>query len=80
MDLIKKKIECIKNGVKIDENDEKFYKIKKHPKIISQELDKITKGEKEGKFLLDCTNKITLNTPMRFYDIMGGRRIHTQIW
>ena len=61
MDLIKKKIECIKNGVKIDENDEKFYKIKKHPKIISQELDKITKGEKEGKFLLDCTNKITSN-------------------
>ena len=61
MDLIKKKIECIKNGVKIEENDEKFYKIKKHPKIISQELDKITKGEKEGKFLLDCTNKITSN-------------------
>ena len=61
MDLIKKKNECIKNGVKIDENDEKFYKIKKHPKIISQELDKITKGEKEGKFLLDCTNKITSN-------------------
>ena len=35
--------------IKIEENDEKFYKIKKHPKIISQELDKITKGEKEGK-------------------------------
>ena len=24
-------------------------------------MDKITKGEKEGKFLLDCTNKITSN-------------------
>ena len=61
IDLIKKKIECIKNGVIIQENDEKFYKIKKHPKIISQELEKFAKGEKEGKFLLDCTNKLTSN-------------------
>ena len=56
IDLVKKKMECIKNGITIPENEEKFYKIKKHPKIISQELEK---GEKEGKFLLDCTNKIT---------------------
>ena len=61
MDLIKKKIECIKNGIKIIENDEKFYKIKKHPKLISQELEKLAKGEKEEKFLLDCTNKIKSN-------------------
>ena len=59
MDLIKKKIECIKNGINIPDNDDKFYKIKKHPKIISQELEKLAKGEKEGKFLLDCTNKLT---------------------
>ena len=59
IDLVKKKIECIKNGIIIPENDEKFFKIKKHPKIISQELEKLAKDEKEGKFLLDCTNKIT---------------------
>ena len=59
IDLVKKKMECIKNGITIPENEEKFYKIKKHPKIISQELEKLEKGEKEGKFLLDCTNKIT---------------------
>ena len=59
MDLIKKKIECIKNGIIVPDNEEKFYKIKKHPKIISEELEKLAKGEKEGKFLLDCTNKLT---------------------
>ena len=61
MDLIKKKIECIKNKVKIEESEEKFYKIKKHPKILSQELKKLSQDEKEEKFLLDCTNKITSN-------------------
>ena len=61
MDLIKKKIECIKNKVKIEESEEKFYKIKTHPKILSQELEKLSQGEKEEKFLLDCTNKITSN-------------------
>ena len=52
-------MECIKNGIIIPENDKKFFKIKKHQKIISKELEKLAKGEKEGKFLLDCTNKIT---------------------
>ena len=60
MDLVKKKVELIRNNIKIP-NDENFYKIKKHPKILAEELEKLAKGEKEGKFLLDCTNLITSN-------------------
>ena len=61
VDLIKKKIEYIKNDIKIKEFDDKFYKIKKNNKIISRELDKLSKEEKEEKFLLDCTNKLKSN-------------------
>ena len=60
MDLVKKKIELAKNDITIEE-DENFYKIKKHPKVLEKELEKLAKGEKEGKFLLDCTNLITSN-------------------
>ena len=60
MDLVKKKIELAKNDIQIEE-DENFYKIKKHPKVLEKELEKLAKGEKEGKFLLDCTNLITSN-------------------
>ena len=60
MDLVKKKVELIRNEIKIP-NDENFYKIKKHPKVLAEELEKLAKGEKEGKFLLDCTNLITSN-------------------
>ena len=60
VDLVKKKIELKKNNIEVEEN-EKFYKIKRHPKAIAKELEKIAKGEKEGKFLLDCTNLITSN-------------------
>ena len=61
VDLIKKKIECIKNDIKINEFDDKFYKIKKNIKLISKELEKLSKEEKEEKFLLDCTNKLKSN-------------------
>ena len=61
VDLIKKKIECIKNKITIPENIEKFYKIKKHPELISQELEKFEIGKREEKFLLDCTNKLASN-------------------
>ena len=61
VDLIKKKIECIKNDIKINEFDDKFYKIKKNIKFISKELEKLSKEEKEEKFLLDCTNKLKSN-------------------
>ena len=61
IDLVKKKMEYIKNDIKILETDDKFYKIKKHPKIILNELEKLSNEEKEEKFLLDCTNKIKSN-------------------
>ena len=60
MELIKKRIEYLLNNIDVTE-DEKFYKIKKHHKVIAEELDKLKKSEKEGKFLLDCTNKLTSN-------------------
>ena len=60
IDLVKKKVELIRNKIKIPDN-EGFYKIKKNPKILAQELEKLAQGEKEGKFLLDCTNLITSN-------------------
>jgi hypothetical protein len=60
MDLVKKKVELIRNEIKIP-NDENFYKIKKHPKVLAEELEKLAQGEKEGNFLLDCTNLITSN-------------------
>ena len=58
VDLVKKKIEYLINNIKILEDDEKFYKIRKHPKIILNEVEKLSNREKEEKFLLDCTNKI----------------------
>ena len=61
VDLVKKKIEYIKNDIKINEFDDKFYKIKKNIKLISKELEKLSKEEKEEKFLLDCTNKLKSN-------------------
>ena len=61
VDLVKKKMEFIKNDIKINEFDDKFYKIKKKIKLISKELEKLSKEEKEEKFLLDCTNKLKSN-------------------
>ena len=60
VDLVKKKVEFKRNKIQITE-DSNFYKIKKHPKVLAQELEKLAKSEKEGKFLLDCTNLITSN-------------------
>ncbi len=60
VDLVKKKVELLRNEIKIPD-DENFYKIKKHPKVLEEELEKLAKGEKEGKFMLDCTNLITSN-------------------
>ena len=42
-------------------DDINFYKIKKHPKVLEQELEKLAKDKKEGNFKLDCTNLITSN-------------------
>ena len=49
VDLVKKKVEFKRNKIKITD-DSSFYKIKKHPKVLAQELEKLAKGEKEGKY------------------------------
>ena len=61
MDIIKKNVEYTKNEIEIPTEDMSFYKIKRHPKALAAELEKLAKGEQEGKFLLDCTNLITSN-------------------
>ena len=60
IDLVKKKVEYKKNKIDFKE-EESFYKIKKNPKVLAQELEKLSKGQKEGNFKLDCTNLITSN-------------------
>jgi len=61
MDIIKKNVEYKKNNIEVPAEDMNFYKIKRHPKALAAELEKLAKGEAEGKFLLDCTNLITSN-------------------
>ena len=60
VELVKRKIELLKNNIDI-EDEENFYKIKKDPKIMSEQLEKLSMGLKEGNFKLDCTNLITSN-------------------
>jgi hypothetical protein len=60
IDIIKRKIELLKNGIEIPD-EEKFYKVKRDPKIIAEQLENLAKGQKEGNFKLDCTNLITSN-------------------
>mgnify|MGYP006873043318 FL=1 len=61
MDIIKKNVEYKKNCIEIPTDDMSFYKIKRHPKALAAELERIAKDEQEGKFMLDCTNLITSN-------------------
>ena len=60
MDIIKKSLEYKKNNIEIPDDDN-FYKIKRHPKALDQEIEKLIREEQEGKFKLDCTNLITSN-------------------
>ena len=60
VELVKRKLELIKNDIKV-KDEEKFYKIKKDPKLMAEQIDKLAKGQKEGNFKLDCTNLITSN-------------------
>ena len=60
VELVKRKIELLKNNIEI-EDEENFYKIKKDPKIIAEQLEKLSMSLKEGNFKLDCTNLITSN-------------------
>ena len=54
--LVKRKKECIKNWLPIP-NDENFYKVKINSKALAKELEKSEDDNKEGGFILDCTNK-----------------------
>ena len=56
VELVKRKIECTKNKMPIP-NDEKFYTVKINLKALSKELEKFAEDDREGGFILDCTNK-----------------------
>ena len=68
LEIIKRKVEFEKNG--IDINDEQLYKIKINEKTLQQEIEKLATGDKEGGFVLDCTNKSksTLKDYVALYD------------
>ena len=56
MELIKRKVEIEKNEITTINEDE-IYKIKINEKTLKQEIEKLLSGDKEGGFVLDCTNK-----------------------
>ena len=56
VELVKRKIECMKNKVAIP-NEDVFYKVKINLKALSKELEKFAEDDKESGFVLDCTNK-----------------------
>ena len=60
VELVKRKVELKKNKIQM-KDEENFYKIKKNSKKIAEQIEKMTKGQKEGDFKLDCTNLITSN-------------------
>ena len=60
IELVKRKVELLKHKIEI-EDEENFYRIKKNPKAIAEQLEKLAQGQKEGGFKLDCTNLITSN-------------------
>ena len=60
VELVKRKLELLRNKIEI-EDEESFYKIKRNSKVIAKQLAKLSQGQKEGKFKLDCTNLITSN-------------------
>ena len=54
LEVIKKKLECEKNGLIMDDN---IYKVKLDEKIIMKNLQIFSSGGRENGFVLDCTNK-----------------------
>ena len=56
LEIIKRKVECEKNGI-TSINEDQLYKVKINEKALQQELEKLATGNKEGGFVLDCTNK-----------------------
>ncbi len=56
LEIIKRKVECEKNKITTI-NEDQLYKVKINEKALQQELEKLATGNKEGGFVLDCTNK-----------------------
>ena len=67
LEVIKKKLECEKNDLIIDEN---IYKVRLDEKIIKKNLQMFSSGGKENGFVLDCTNKekSTMKDYVSLYD------------
>ena len=67
LEVIKKKLECEKNELIIDDN---IYKVKLDEKIIAKNLQLFSSGGKENGFVLDCTNKqkSTMKDYVSLYD------------
>ena len=55
IEIIKRKVECIKNEIEMSE--ENIMKFKLSEKSVAEEIRKLTAGDKESGFILDCTNK-----------------------
>ena len=69
LEIIKKKVECEKNGINTI-NEDQLYKVKLNEKSLQQDLAKLASDNKEGGFILDCTNqsKSTLKDYVALYD------------
>ena len=55
IEIIKRKVECTKNNVKMSE--ENVMKFKLSEKAVAEEIKKLTAGDQESGFILDCVNK-----------------------
>ena len=69
LEIIKRKLECEKNDISLI-NEDQLYKVKLNEKAVQQELEKLSSDNKEGGFVLDCTNKSksTLKDYVALYD------------
>ena len=69
LEIIKRKVECEKNGITTI-NEDQLYKVKLNEKSLQQDLAKLASDNKEGGFVLDCTNqsKSTLKDYVALYD------------
>ena len=67
LEVIKKKLECEKNDLPIDDN---IYRVRLDEKIIAKNLQIFSSGGKESGFVLDCTNKekSTMKDYVSLYD------------
>ena len=55
IEIIKRKVECTKNDVYMSENNIMKYRLSE--KAISDQIKKLTAGDQENGFILDCVNK-----------------------